>query len=58
MLQQLRAERPDVPSVLTGNAANTQMLPINTRPGYRPYARLTEWQADIGQLATRLNPSN
>jgi ribosomal protein S18 acetylase RimI-like enzyme len=57
MLRHLRAQRPDVPGLLTGNAAaNTPMLAINTRLGYRPYVRLTEWQADTDQLTTQLDP--
>jgi GNAT superfamily N-acetyltransferase len=55
MLRQLRTERPDVTSLLTGNAAgNVPMLNINTRLGYRPYVRLTEWQADVHQLSACL----
>jgi GNAT superfamily N-acetyltransferase len=58
MLRQLRAERPDVTALLTGNAAsNSPMLRINTRLGYRPYIRLLEWQADIPQLTHQLDRS-
>ena len=39
MLLRLRAERPDVAELLTGNSAtNAHMLRINDRLGYRPYA--------------------
>lgn len=31
------------------------MLRINTQLGYRPYTRLTEWQADITHLTNHLN---
>jgi GNAT superfamily N-acetyltransferase len=56
MLRRLRDERPDVTGLLTGNAAtNSPMLRINERLGYRPYVRLVEWQADIPQLADRLD---
>ena len=56
MLRQLRADRPHVTTLLTGNAAsNSPMLRINVRLGYRPYVRLTEWQADLSPLTTRLN---
>lgn len=55
MLRRLRAERPDLTEVLTGNAAsNEHMLRINTRLGYRPYRAMAEWQADVGELLSRL----
>ena len=54
-LCRLAAERPQVAELLTGNAAsNEHMLRINQRLGYRPYQALTEWQADLTELATRL----
>ena len=38
MLCRLRAERPDVTEVITGNAAsNEHMLRINTQLGFRPH---------------------
>jgi GNAT superfamily N-acetyltransferase len=55
MLCRLRAERPDMTEVITGNAAsNEHMLRINTRLGYRPYRAMAEWQADVGELLSRL----
>lgn len=55
MLCRLRAERPDVTEVLTGNAAsNGHMLRINTRLGFRPHRTLAEWQADVPALVDRL----
>jgi GNAT superfamily N-acetyltransferase len=55
MLVRLRAERPDVAELLTGNAAsNRYMLAINDRLGFRPWSRLHGWQADATELVTRL----
>jgi GNAT superfamily N-acetyltransferase len=55
MLGRLRAERPDMTEVVTGNAAsNEHMLRINTRLGFRPHRTLAEWQADLPALAGRL----
>ena len=58
MLRRLRAERPDVTGLLTGNAAgNSPMLRINTRLGYQPYVRIVEWQADVPRLAEVIGSS-
>ena len=55
MLCRLRAERPDMTEVLTGNAAsNEHMLRINTRLGFRPYRAVAEWQGDVAGLVSRL----
>jgi GNAT superfamily N-acetyltransferase len=55
MLCRLRAERPDLTEVITGNAAsNEHMLRINTRLGFRPYRAAAEWQGDVGELVSRL----
>jgi GNAT superfamily N-acetyltransferase len=55
MLCRLRAERPDLTEVITGNAAsNEHMLRINIRLGFRPHRAIDEWQAEIGELVTRL----
>jgi GNAT superfamily N-acetyltransferase len=55
MLIRLRAERPDLTEVITGNAAsNEHMLRINTRLGYRPYRAVAEWQGEVGELVSRL----
>jgi len=55
MLCRLRAERPDVTEVMTGNAAsNEHMLRINTRLGFRPHRAIGEWQAGVGELVSRL----
>ena len=55
MLLRLRAERPDVTEVITGNAAsNEHMLRINTRLGFRPHRAIAEWQGEVGQLVSRL----
>jgi GNAT superfamily N-acetyltransferase len=55
MLQRLLAERPEVTEVLTGNAAsNRHMLAINDRLGFRPWREINGWQADVGQVLTRL----
>jgi GNAT superfamily N-acetyltransferase len=55
MLCRLRAERPDITEVITGNAAsNEHMLRINTRLGYRPHRAVAGWQGDIADLVTRL----
>ena len=57
MLLRLRAERPDVAELLTGNADdNAHMLRINARLGFRPYVLLQEWQADVRALTGRLAP--
>jgi GNAT superfamily N-acetyltransferase len=55
MLCRLRAERPDVTEVITGNAAsNEHMLRINTRLGFRPLRAGSEWQGEVGELVSRL----
>jgi hypothetical protein len=55
MLCRLRAERPDVTEVITGNAAsNEYMLRINTRLGFRPHRAIGEWQTGVGELVSRL----
>ena len=55
MLLRLRAERPDVTEVITGNAAsNAHMLRINTRLGFRPHRAMAEWQGEVGELVSRL----
>jgi hypothetical protein len=55
MLCRLRAERPDMTEVITGNAAsNAHMLQINTRLGFRPYRAGAEWQGEVGELVSRL----
>jgi GNAT superfamily N-acetyltransferase len=55
MLCRLRAERPDVTEVITGNAAsNEHMLRINTRLGFRPHRAIGEWQTGVGELVSRL----
>lgn len=55
LLLRLRAERPAVAEILTGNATgNAHMLAINERLGFRPYRVLTEWQAPVAELADRL----
>jgi len=55
MLCRLRAERPEVTEVMTGNAAsNEHMLRINTRLGFRPHRAIGEWQAGVGELVSRL----
>jgi hypothetical protein len=55
MLRRLRAERPDMTEVITGNAtSNEHMLRINTRLGFRPYRATAEWQGEVGELVSRL----
>ena len=55
MLCRLRAERPEVTEVMTGNAAsNEHMLRINTRLGFRQHRAIGEWQAGVGELVSRL----
>jgi GNAT superfamily N-acetyltransferase len=55
MLVRLRAERPDITALLTGNAAsNAHMLRINDRLGYRLWSTTHGWQADGAELAARL----
>jgi GNAT superfamily N-acetyltransferase len=55
MLCRLRAERPDVTEVITGNAAsNEHMLRINTRLGFRPHRPESEWQGQVGEVVSRL----
>jgi GNAT superfamily N-acetyltransferase len=55
MLVRLRAGRPDVAELLTGNATtNRHMLAINDRLGFRPWSRINGWQADVPTLTARL----
>lgn len=55
MLVRLGAERRAVTEIVTGNATgNAHMLAINERLGFRPYQALTEWQAPVPELVSRL----
>lgn len=55
MLERLRAERPGVQRVRTGNAfSNAPMLAINDRLGFDVISVRTEWQADAAELQKRL----
>jgi GNAT superfamily N-acetyltransferase len=55
MLVGLRAERPDVTEIQTGNStANQHMLAINQRLGFRPWQELNNWQGNVPQLSARL----
>jgi RimJ/RimL family protein N-acetyltransferase len=55
MLVALRAERPDVTEIETGNStANQHMLAINQRLGFRPWQELNSWQGDVPELDARL----
>jgi GNAT superfamily N-acetyltransferase len=55
MLLRLRAERPEVAEVITGNStANRHMLAINERLGFRPWQEINGWQAEMPEVATRL----
>jgi RimJ/RimL family protein N-acetyltransferase len=51
VLERLRAERPDVRRVRTGNAfSNAPMLAINDALGFRVISAQTEWQASVDEL--------
>ncbi|HEY6744510.1 MAG TPA: GNAT family N-acetyltransferase [Mycobacteriales bacterium] len=55
MLVRVRAERPQVAEVLTGNATtNRHMLAVNDRLGFRPWGDHNFWQFDVGELSARL----
>ncbi len=55
MLRWLRAERPDVAEIETGNAqSNSHMLAINERLGFRPDRTWYEYQADVAEVEARL----
>lgn len=55
MVLRLRAERPDVTCIETGNAAsNAPMLAINDAMGFRTVTRIGLWQADTATLTARL----
>jgi GNAT superfamily N-acetyltransferase len=55
MLVALRAKRPEVTEVETGNStANQRMLAINQRLGFRPWQELNSWQGDVPELNARL----
>jgi mycothiol synthase len=55
MLLRVRADRPDVTEVVTGNAtSNRHMLAINQRLGFRPWVEINGWQADVPALSARL----
>jgi mycothiol synthase len=56
VLQRLRAERPDIQRVRTGNAfSNAPMLSINDRLGFEVISMRTEWQADAAELQKQLS---
>ena len=55
MFQLLRAERPDVRYLDTGNgASNAAMQTINAATGFRPYREFACWQSDIAAIRARL----
>jgi GNAT superfamily N-acetyltransferase len=55
ILQRLRAERPEITRVRTGNAfSNAPMLAINNRLGFKVIATRTEWQTNSADLKKRL----
>ena len=55
MLVRLRAERPDVTEIETGNSTASQhMLAINQRLGFRPWQELNSWQGEVPELSARL----
>jgi GNAT superfamily N-acetyltransferase len=55
MLERLRAERPDVLRVVTGNAfSNAPMLAINDALGFEVVFTQTEWQADVDSVRRAL----
>ena len=55
MLERLRAERPEVARVRTGNAfSNAAMLAINDGLGFRVIAVQRDWQVAVADLARRL----
>lgn len=48
MLLRVRAERPGVEEILTGNAHdNGHMLRINDRLGFRPYSVILGFQGEV-----------
>ena len=55
MLERLRAERPDVRTVRTGNAfSNAPMLAVNDALGFRVVRTSTDWQADVAEVRQAL----
>lgn len=55
MLVRLRAERPEVAELLTGNASsNRHMLAVNDRLGFRLWSEINGWQGDVAELSARL----
>jgi GNAT superfamily N-acetyltransferase len=55
MLVGLRAERPEVTEIETGNStANQHMLAINQRLGFRPWRELNSWQGDVPAITAQL----
>jgi len=55
MLLRLRAERPEVAELITGNSTgNRHMLAINERLGFRPWQEINGWQAEVPEVARRL----
>ena len=56
MWQRLRATKPEVTALQTGNAAsNAHMLAINFEMGFRPTHLMGCWQADLQVLESGLN---
>lgn len=55
MWQRLRADRPELTSLLVENAAsNDAMLGINDAMGFRETVRYADWQGDVDALRDRL----
>ena len=55
MLVRLRAGRPEVTELLTGNASSNRfMLAVNDRLGYRLWSEINGWQGDVAELSARL----
>lgn len=56
MVEKVRAERPQVVRVRTGNAnSNAPMLRINDAMGFRPYKDWTTWQIELGPVRDYLD---
>lgn len=56
MLQKIAQELPEAKRIRTNNAeANTAMLNINSKLGFKPYKRWTTWQVELGSVLKYLD---